>query len=378
MAQTIASSSNAAGVVVAHVPDPADHASEHERATLLGFARQLACLMGYEEGGLYDPSRPYARRPYFVPSSTLTCEEAAALGIRGPDDLFGGVVPHRFVGTKAISHPLVSAGAAAPSGWRAELATRLCDTVLRGHAAFSQADAREGGLRLLACGPLRIKAVRATGGHGQSVVRDAAQLEAALDAMDKDEVEAHGVVLEEDLDDVRTFSVGQVQVGGLTASYFGVQRLTRNNRGEVVFGGSDLDVSRGGYEAVLSLELTPEVRRAVEQARRYDAAVKEMFPAFHASRSNYDVALGRDAQGQWRSGVLEQSWRVGGATGPELAALAALNDDPARLRVRASCFELFGDSPEPPPHATVYFRGDDARAGRLTKYTVIEQHGDAR
>jgi hypothetical protein len=46
--------------------------------------------------------------------------------------------------------------------------------------------------------------------------------------------------------------------------------------------------------------------------------------------------------------------------------------------VRASCFEVFGDSPEPPPHATVYFRGDDPRVGRLTKYTVIDPDDHAR
>ena len=32
----------------------------------------------------------------------------------------------------------------------------------------------------------------------------------------------------------------------------------------------------------------------------------------------------------------------------------------------------------PPPYATVYFRGVDERVGLLTKYTVVEAHGDTR
>jgi hypothetical protein len=313
-----------------------------------------------------------------VPSNTLIREQAAALGIHGPDDLFGGVVPHAFVATKAISHPLVSPDAAAVTGWDPAFTARAGDSVLAGYSAFSRDDARRAGLRLLANGPLRLKPVRATGGHGQSVARDPAELQRLLAGLDPGEIMSHGVVLEEDLSEVRTFSVGQVKVADLTASYFGFQRLTRNNRGEDVFGGSDLTLVRGDIDALLALQPAHEIRRAIEQARRYDAAVHACFPGFFASRTNYDVALGRDAAGHWRSGVLEQSWRVGGATGPELAALEIFRREPRRMRVHAVGVEIFGDSPEPPPHAIVHFRGTDPRAGRLTKYTTIEPDADPR
>lgn len=360
------------GVVVAYVPDQKAHASKHERITQAEFARRLAVLKDYELGGLYDPSEHYSGPVYFVPSNTLTAQQAAPLGIRGPDDLFGGVVPHAFVATKVISHPLVAPDAAAPTGWNPAFGAQVGDAVLPGYAVFSHEDARRAGLSLLASGPLRIKPVRATGGHGQSVARDAAELQQRLDAMDSGEIESHGLVLEENLSDVRTFSVGQVTVGGLTATYYGLQRLTRNNRGAEVYGGSDLTVARGDFDDLLAQEPPPEVRLAIEQARRYNAAVIACFAGFFASRNNYDVVLGRDAGGRLRSGVLEQSWRLGGATGAELAALEVFRSQPERHRVRASAVEIFGESPPPPPHATVYFRGDDPRAGRLTKYTVIE------
>ncbi len=114
------------------------------------------------------------------------------------------------------------------------------------------------------------------------------------------------------------------------------------------------------------------------QARAYDAAVAECFPEMFASRRNYDVVQGLDAAGRRRSGVLEQSWRIGGASGAEIAALEAFRADPALRAVRAATVEVYGEGSAPPPHATVYFRGTDERVGFITKYTLVEPHGDAR
>ena len=65
-------------------------------------------------------------------------------------------------------------------------------------------------------------------------------------------------------------------------------------------------------------------------------------------------------------------------------ALAAARPDPHQWDVAnhdgtvVVTYKIFGDSPEPPAHATVYFRGDDPRMGRLTKYTIVRQDDDAR
>jgi hypothetical protein len=365
------------GVVVAHSPDPRGFASEHERISVLEFARRLAALKDCDFGGMYEPSRHYPAHVYFVPTSTLVVQEAAALGIHGPDDLFGGVVPRPFVATKAISHPLVAPGAAALDGWNPDFSARVGDAVLDGYTVFNHEDACLAGSRLLAKGPIRLKPVRAAGGGGQCIARDAGELRSRLGTMDPLEV-SHGLVIEEHLREVRTVSVGQVKVADLTASYFGFQRLTRNNRGQEVFGGSDLSIVRGGLDALLALDPAPEIRRAIGQSIGYDAAVRACFAGFFASRINYDIALGRDAAGRSRSGVLEQSWRVGGATGPEIAALEVFRRDPGRTRVHAAAFEVFGEGPEPPPHAIVHFRGIDPQVGPMTKYTVIEPDVDPR
>jgi hypothetical protein len=96
-----------------------------------------------------------------------------------------------------------------------------------------------------------------------------------------------------------------------------------------------------------------------------------------ASRRNYDVIQGLDAAGRRRSGVLEQSWRVGGASGAEVAALEAFRADPALRTVRTSTVEVYGEGVPPPPHAVVYFRGVDDQVGPITKYAMVEANGNA-
>jgi hypothetical protein len=304
-------------------------------------------------------------------------DQAAQLGITGEHDLFGGAVPYPFVATKVITHPLVEQNASAPGGWSNSFADQVQSAVLHGYSVFTVDQAYAAGERLLEDGPVRLKPVHATAGRGQRVIQSLTELAEALAGIDAAELTGAGLVLEENLTAVATYSVGQVRVADLTATYYGSQRLTTDNAGDEVYGGSDLVVVRGDFDALGQLSLPENIRTAVEQARTYDAATS-VFPGLFASRRNYDVAQGTNARGQWRSGVLEQSWRVGGATGAEIAALEAFRADPALQVVRASTFEVYGESQDPPPHATVYFRGVDEHVGWLTKYAMVKAHDDTR
>jgi hypothetical protein len=367
----------AQGIVVTYSPREHGYRDRHERVTRTEIGRRLAALKGYAFTGEYDRSACYSGPVYFIPSDTLLAREAADLGIRSEHDLFGGVAPYGFVATKAITHSLVEANASAPAGWSHEFGRRVQDAVLLGFTVFTPEDARHAGAHLLERGPARTKPVGASAGRDQTIVSDAAELEAVLDGIEPAELSSSGLVLEENLTDVVTYSVGQVRVAELVATYHGVQRLTTDNRGEAVYGGSDLVVARGEFDALLRLDLSEETRLAVSQACVYDAAAVELYPGLFVSRRNYDVSAGLDAQGQRRCGVLEQSWRMGGASGAEIAALEAFRAEPTLDAICASTFEAYGEA-EPPPHATVYFRGIDERIGPMTKYTVVESYGDAR
>jgi hypothetical protein len=369
--------STTGGSVVVWSADPQAYASDHERATRSNFAERLAALKQFRFTGEFDAARAHEGTPlYFVPSDTIASTQLArSLGISTPHDLFGGVVPYPFVATKAITHPLVGRAAVCPEGWAPGFAAAVGDAVLDGFSAFTLEDARWAGRQLLDRGAVRIKPVCATGGRGQSVAPDAEALDRCLSAMDESEIGLHGVVIEQNLTQPETFSVGQVLVDQMLVSYYGRQRMTTDNAGQQVYGGSDLTLVRGDFDALLaSTQPAPALRLAIDQARRYHRAVIESYPGFFASRVNYDVAQGATPDGQWRSGVLEQSWRVGGATGAEMVALECFWRDPVLERVRVSCFEAYGSAPDVPAGASVHYQGVDRQIGPLAKYALFRPY----
>jgi hypothetical protein len=194
----------------------------HERTTRTCIARKLAKLKGYEFAGDYDSAKRYRPRLYFVPDDTLTAVEARQLGIRDEHDLFGGVVPYAFVATKAITHPLVDFDACAPEGWRRDIGDQLRDSVLFGFTAFSREDAQKAGILVLERGPARVKPVHAMGGRGQTVVCKLGLLANVIDGLNPSDLSRYGVVLEQNFDAIVTYSVGQVRLGELLATYYGI------------------------------------------------------------------------------------------------------------------------------------------------------------
>jgi hypothetical protein len=352
-----------------------DRLSTHEAATHAACARQIAALTEAPFGGDYPSCGHKPDNLFFVPSRTLLTSEARQLQIRGEDDLFGGVVPARFVGTKAISHPLVGSDPFVPPEWSHEFESAIRDVVLKGLTVFSMRDAQRVGEKLVELGPVRVKPTGASGSTGQSLVTNSAELTSALADVDDSEMARCGLVFEENLTDCRTFSVGTSRVAGLTMAYYGTQRLTKNNRGEPVYGGSDLCVIHGHIVDLIDEKLPEQIRLAIVQARQFDKAVGKFYPAMFASRRNYDVAQGINWQGNRRSGVLEQSWRIGGATPAELIALAAFKADPELRSVRTSSVEIYGgDHSSIPSDATIYFQGVDEKLGPMVKYAV--RHAD--
>ncbi len=358
-----------------HRSNPGQSADSHDAVTKSHVARSLASLLGGEFGGDL-PAQPDGSAPaYLVPTETITSlAEARRLGIAGVDDLFGGVVPHPFVATKLISHPLVEDATAAPVGWSRACGERNRSAVLPGYSVFSAGDARKAFDRLAPTGAVRLKDPGGVGGGGQWVAHDRDDFESRLATFDAETLAAHGLVLELDLNEPRTYSVGQVVVGELRACYIGVQSLTRNNHGQSVYGGSSLLVTRGTMDSLLQLGLEPAMHTAVQQALVYHHAALDCFTGMFASRCNYDVIQGRDAAGREHTGVLEQSWRIGGASGAEAAALHAFRDEPRLQRVRASTVEVYGDAVRLPSGAKVTYSGVDAHAGRLTKYVLVAAH----
>jgi Protein of unknown function (DUF3182) len=362
----------ARGVVVIYFSWFGKPLQRHHKVVLDAGSKAIANIKGYDFGGCYERAYDRAGPVFFVPDDTLLTAEASCLGIHSPQHLFGGVVPHLFVKTKAITHALVDCHAERPRGWSTAFAERVRGIVLPGYTVFSSRDARIAAARMLGHGPVRLKKPLSASGKDQTQIATLSELDAALEMITDDEMATYGLVLEENLRHVKTFSVGEVALGSLRVSYHGTQRIVRDNKGRPVYGGSDLICVRGGWKVLDALPMAPDVRAAVAAARRYDAAT-ELFPGFMASRRNYDVAQGIGADGRARSGVLEPSWRIGGATSAELAAAAAFARDPYLQIVRASHVEEYGRGRQLPADAVVDFQEDDPEVGPLLRYTIVKR-----
>jgi hypothetical protein len=359
-------------LVLAHSVRP--DASLHEVETNRALARWLAQVVGLEYGGSYDPQLHSGRDIYLLPTQTLVGVAAARqLGVKGPEDLWGGYVDHDFICTKAISHGLLNRYAFAPEGWSSLFSERVRSVVLDGLSVFSLEDARPAAEHLLYSGPIRMKPIHACAGRGQEVIKSLDQFDAILARPDAKTLFTEGVVLEQDLTEVVTHSVGQSFIGDKVLSYCGDQYLTEDGQGEQVYGGSNLLVVQGYYEDLLALELPDETRLAIQQAQVFDSAADEAYPGFYASRRNYDIAQGLDCDGKQRSGVLEQSWRLGGASSAEVAALQSFVNDPGLRAIRVSSVEIYTDQPLPANAIEVY-RGPAEHSDFLLKYVTVKSY----
>lgn len=342
--------------------------SEHERKVHEQLANCISALLGLPFAGIWQAhlAEPHL---YLIPDATLIGPQPH---IRSEADLYGGVVSQPFMAGKAISHPLVDQDAVAPAGWTDEFMRLAGDTVLPGYSAFDIADALRAGELLLQNGPLRAKQVQGRAGRGQQIIRDQQQLRRWLKSLEDEELHTCGVVLEQNLRNVQTYSVGQSRVGTQLISYFGQQRLTIAHDGASVYGGSDLHMVRGDYQLLQQQFASPLIKTAIEKAQRYEQAAEASFPGFIASRRNCDVALGTAPSGQQCIGVLEQSWRIGGASSAEIHALLAFAADPALERICASSWEFYGETPPIPDDGQVLYRGADPEAGFITKGVTIK------
>src|SRR5262249_36677235 len=149
------------------------------------------------------------------------------------------------------------------------------DVVLPGYTVFSVDDARTAAARLLSSGPIRIKEPLAAGGAGHTVARTIDEVEAFLEASPEAAIAAYGLVIESNLRDVTTVSIGQITIDDMTIAYHGKQRVATNNAGCPAYGGSALVCVRGGWEALARLPMPGPVRVAAAQAKLYEDAMRE-------------------------------------------------------------------------------------------------------
>ncbi len=357
------------GIVIVLRGNTGEYIDDHVRARNIAVARHIASIKGYTF--CHSVRRPPEEaNPYFVPHTTLVDPAfARQLGIRSEKDLFGGIVVCPYQATKTLAHTLVGAHAERPAHWCATFAEAVKPLVLPGYSAFCTRDLAEAVSILLEHGDVRLKRALGSGGEGQFVVRDRGDAAAVAAQVPAWEIKNYGVVVESNLRNTTTISVGTSCINDLTISYVGIQRKTTSNSGGLVYGGSDLTFVRGGLDTLLALPVSSSWKTAILQGSLYNSHADKLGAII--SRRNYDICQGYDAQGQFHSGVTEQSWRIGGASTIEVMALDIFKNDPTAVEVRASSYSAFGRNAQIPTNAVMYYDGIDHKYGPMKVYSVV-------
>src|SRR5262249_3071471 len=177
------------------------------------------------------------------------------------------VIDYPFAKTKVITHQLVDENAARPKGWSAEFGELGQEVVLPGYTIFAGHDAQVAAKRMLSQGPIRLKHPLSCGGRAQTVVTTIVQVEQFIEGLAPRDIAVNGLVIEGNLREVTTRSIGQITINDMVMTYQGTQRVTNDNEGRSVYGGSDLVCVRGGWDALDELPMTTEVRLGIAQAR---------------------------------------------------------------------------------------------------------------
>jgi hypothetical protein len=222
--------------------------------------------------------------------------------------------------------------------------------VLPGYTAFTKLDIKLGAERLRNQGyTARGKKALATSGDDQHVFRSPNNLQNALDNLSDAELKRYGYVVEANLkpQTVRTLIVGQIMVNGITVSYVGEQKTIADTRDVLHQGGTVIHYCRGDFPELLKYARRDKnMRLAIKQAQHFDRLAQDILPMF-GSRRSYDVVQGETEDGVFRSGVTDQTWRVGGPSGTEVLVLQALKQDPTLTRVNGSSHIVYYDPIRP-------------------------------
>lgn len=355
----------------------------------------------------YNPKIHYRGELYFVPVYTMEQKRAERLNITSENNLYGGVVPVPYMAAKSVTHGLIDNPSFIPQGWVDDFPHATKDAVLPGHTVFSELDAFRAAKLLKDQGfTPRGKRPDATSGDDQKIITTSEDVTNILATIQTPNLQKYGYVIEANIipETVRTLSVGQIMIDGIYASYYGIQKSTKDIGGIEHYGGTEMYLLRGNFSDLLTRVQDKRIEtavgnlerdniiRAITQAQQFDTyAINKL--KIYGSRRNYDIVQGYTSDGKFRSGVTDQSWRIGGASGPEILGIQAFKNDPNLQALIGSSYNKYIKDSQfdqkdtrrygeldrlTPPNATVHFIGIGGNyQGRLVAYTTLHKVPDS-
>lgn len=294
-------------------------------------AQNVAAYLGLS---YYDekPIRVKADQLYQVPAVTLV-RDSVPNSIGTVEDFYGTLVNHRSQVGKAILHKSVSSNA--PGFYSPDFAHRVRDLVLPGFSAFSKADL----IRTFKkhestqTHSFRLKLPEKSDGHGQYQIRDQEHLDQILKTQSDKVVAEEGLVIEADLHDAQTISVGFAVLGNDTYSFIADQR-NDVAEGRQRYLGAGVIVIRGDMRRLVdATQSGSNHEKAVRTAQVFYDHYSHFDPV--ASRLSFDYLTGYDKQREHLSGITDITARLGGTCPALLLSVLELKKNPQATAVKA-------------------------------------------
>lgn len=279
-------------------------------------------------------------KQYFTPESAyLLWEKTPAEWPR----FLGGLVSEPFDQTKIVVHKRIDKTKTVLKGWSDAVAESLEPYVLPGFSVFDKESADKAIEFLLPGGNIRIKNPLDSGGTGQWTINSQQKYNQIINEILRTlqdqgtNIAVTGLVFERELINPYELSIGQQFFDGHLLSFIARQKFMRPF-GIKIYTGVEKIFVRGGYAALLSLPLPELAKIAVDQVIRFEQRLVNK-PGIYITRSAYNVLQGyisRSNKSHLYSGVVEQTWRIGGGTGGDLLAHEAFKHN-TKLHIVSTC-----------------------------------------
>jgi hypothetical protein len=266
---------------------------------------------------------------YYVPAKTVEASDAIKLGIENSRDLYGAIASKRTATGKSILHPSVSN--ITPDFYNPEFAELIQDLVLPGFVGFNPLDILKGYNFFSRSFPARLKLSNESDGLGQFPIQDKLHLEQIIEKIDPSIIAEEGVVLEPELQNPKTISVGFAQIGTKLLSFIAKQKNdVADDDGQLRnrYLGAVVTVVSGDLEQLQTIEGLSEIDlEAVTKCIQFNQHYQKNMDII-ASRLSYDFLFGQNDQGQIFSGITDITGRLGGTCPAIMMALSRLQNNP--------------------------------------------------
>lgn len=287
---------------------------------------------------------PKGENVYYVPPVTQARDNANKSYIEHVDDFYGLLVENIGHVHKAILHTTTSQSV--PSFYSHHFACSVSELVVPGLTVFTKEEALFAHkiMQNRAGKEVRLKYPDKSDGRDQFSIVNREHLAGILGSVDEREVVEKGLVLETNVRDVETVSVGYCVLGDQTYSFIALQKndiAPEDGRDRYV--GALVRVVKGNVSSLRSVAKNSKEEKAIEACVKFDAQYSYFEPV--ASRISYDYLHGYDDKGNLMSGVTDITGRLGGTCPALVMSVMEYKENP-RLKVVQSEVSLNYDPGE--------------------------------